>query len=86
MAKYRTSPVTVEAIEWDGTNVQEVLDFVATSMARVQITIDLSGRLLWDDGAHLFPLTVGDWLVRHDDGMVHLCSNRSFRRLYEPDN
>lgn len=83
--KYRKKPVVIEAVQWDGTNVKEMLDFG-----------DSGPQPLWGDdfkidkaGVHIRTLEgimradVDDWVIRGVKGEFYPCKPDIFAATYE---
>ena len=68
MAYYIRKPELVEAIQWTGSNIQEIKDFVGTE-AEVYQDPDFEGSTIlsvhrWRKG--ICTLLSGDYLIKHD--------------------
>lgn len=93
MATFRTKPVLVEALRWDGTleNAQEIQrafgsDRIAISNFCVVAPAVVSMRCRHIP-APVFssrPVYAGDWVVRDPAGVVSPCDPKEFVVAYEP--
>ena len=81
--QYRKKPVSVEAVQWTGDNVQEVLDFCtvdgeqkasATGITKIIIIKTLEGTM----EGH-----VGDYIIKGVKGEFYPCKPDIFRETYE---
>lgn len=81
--KYQKKPVTVEAVQWNGENREEVLDFcnhdgksraVATGITRIIVIKTLEGTM----EGH-----VGDYIIKGVKGEFYPCKPDIFRETYE---
>ena len=82
--KFRKKPVVVEAVQWTGANVDEVLGFIFTqgSAYRVAgsngIAIEtLEGTMRADPG---------DWIIKGVAGEFYPCKPDIFAATYEPED
>ncbi len=85
MAKYQRKPHFVDAVQWDGD-----LD---TANAFLGERYDIDWQYIPDTDAILFQTgvpklgmqraDVGDWLVKHGDGNVHMVRDEIFRQHYD---
>ena len=81
--KFRKKPVEIEAVQWTGNNVSEILDFVNHIDIRIQNH---------DDKADLYINTLegtmhaseGDWIIRGVHGEYYPCKPDIFEETYEP--
>lgn len=87
MSKYRKRPVVIDALRWDGTNWNEVCDFLGVPEnghgdqenlggGRMPVVIHtLEGDMRAE---------VGDWIVRGVKGEFYPCKPGIFDATYEP--
>lgn len=91
MAKYRKKPVVVEAVQWTGTNHDEIKSFCG-SAARIDICDTAwkvgkgipKSRLCIDtlEGIHI--ASVGDFIIKGVKGEFYPCKPDIFDKTYEP--
>lgn len=89
-SRYRKRPVEVEAVHYDGTNCEAVLDFMGgPRQARVEERkLPGPGRGM-HDGIVIHTLegdmlaSVGDWIIRGVEGEFYPCRDDIFRKTYE---
>lgn len=85
--KYRKKPVVVEAIQWNGKNFMEILDFVGS---RLEFTLyggtdrepnveDMS--ILTLEGR--MEVSVGDYIIKGVQGEFYPCKSYIFEQTYE---
>lgn len=88
--KYRKKPVVIEAIQWNGLNLEEIKDFVGK---------DLEYNILdtaWEVGKgvpHVImkihtlegdhECTVGDFIIKGVNGEFYPCKSDIFEKTYE---
>ena len=78
MARYRTKPCEIEAIQWTGENIIELLDWGR-------------GKILWDDADDLFIDTlegrmkadINDYIIKGLKGEFYPCKPDVFEKKYE---
>lgn len=84
--KYRKKPVVVDAIQWNGENIEEVKNFVGDALSfftwfnnrskkEIELTIStLEGKL---------EVTVGDYIIKGVEGEFYPCKPNIFEKTYE---
>lgn len=88
MGRFRKRPVVIEAVQWRGGNLDEVLALVAP----VLDPADLSQRVMMVDDHRLRIQTlegamhaeVGDWIIKGVKGELYPCKPGIFAATYEP--
>lgn len=78
MAKYKTKPCEIEAIQWTGKNIIELLDWG-------------QGKILWNDVDDLFIDTlegrmkanINDYIIKGLRGEFYPCKADVFEKKYE---
>lgn len=78
MARYKTKPCEIEAIQWTGKNIIELLDWG-------------KGKILWDDADDLFIDTlegrmkanINDYIIKGLRGEFYPCKPDVFKKKYE---
>jgi hypothetical protein len=78
MPKYRKKPVVIEAVQWDGTNYDEIGDWMG-----LNATCEINGAFVIPtlEGDHL--ARVGDWIIKGVAGEFYPCKPDIFERTYE---
>lgn len=90
MTKYRKIPVVIEAIQWTGDNLAEVIDLVGLHPSVHNMSWEDYESLVRDCGLKIFTLegtmmaSVGDYIIRGVDGEVYPCKPHIFERTYDP--
>jgi len=78
--KFRKRPVVIEAIQWTGANVDEVLGFIlAKGMARRSGQNSLIIETL--EGSML--ASRGDWIIKGVNGEFYPCKPDIFDKTYD---
>ena len=78
MARYKTKPCEIEAIQWTGKNIIELLDWG-------------QGKILWNDVDDLFIDTlegrmkanINDYIIKGLKGEYYPCKSDVFEKKYE---
>lgn len=71
--KYRHRPIEVDAIQFDGSNKEEVIAFTKGDV--------LSGSIL---GCAIgLIISKGDWIFKESNGKFYLCTPEMFEKIYE---
>ena len=93
--KYRKKPVVIEAIEWTGENLFEVITFTdgkpELNMMVAQDGWDRYKRLVDSEGLKIYTLegvmsaSVGDFIIRGVQGELYPCKPDVFEQTYEEE-
>lgn len=87
MAKYRTKPCEIEAIRWDGTNLDELKEFVGESL-------EYDDGWLMDEGRPIILIriktlegvmraSIDDYIIKGLRGEFYPCKPDVFEQKYE---
>jgi hypothetical protein len=83
--KFRKKPVEIEAVQWDGSNLQECISFLGKSYGGHVADRHPDGRseinVLTLEGCHI--ASRGDWLIRGVKGEHYPCKPDIFKLTYE---
>jgi hypothetical protein len=88
--KFRKKPVVIEAIEWKGNNLKEVIDFTGLHPSAMHFSWEEYCRLVDVDGLKIFTLegplhsTIGDWIIKGVKDEFYPIKNDIFLETYEP--
>jgi hypothetical protein len=83
MAKFRKKPVVIEAIQWTGANIDEVLGLIlATGSARRGLG-DGRNSLFIDTLEGTMCADPGDWIIKGVKGEFYPCKPDIFEATYE---
>lgn len=82
MKKYRKKPVVIEAVQWSGNNLNEILDFMKDKQPNYYeddekklLTIQtLEGNMI---------ASVGDYIIKGVQGEFYPCKPDIFKQTYE---
>ena len=94
MAKYRKKPVVIEAVQWTGANLRDVIAFTDSPPQ----TLTHHAGMMWEqyeglvhrDGLKIFTLEgkmnadVGDFIIKGIKGEFYPCKPDIFAATYEP--
>lgn len=86
MAKFRKKPVVIEAIQWSGKNITELLDFGAPVTVLPATNGDslIIGTL--EDGPNseaIHVASLNDWIIRGVAGEFYACKPNIFAATYD---
>jgi hypothetical protein len=87
--KYRKKPVVIEAIEWTGQNLREIIDFTGLHPSAKHWTWDEYESIVRVQGLKIFTLegehmaTVGDFIIKGVKGEFYPCKPDIFEQTYE---
>lgn len=85
MAKFKTRQVVIEAVQWKGSNMKEMEDFIADKRISNTFSHDLNGN----DEIYIFPragvarVDPGDWVIKSKNGDFSACKEDHFNIIYE---
>jgi hypothetical protein len=88
--KFRKKPVVIEAVQWTGKNLREVIDFTGLHPSATKWTWDEYEAVVRKDGLKIFTMegplmaTIGDWIIRGVKGEFYPCKPDIFAATYEP--
>lgn len=78
---YRKKPVVIQAVQWTGSNVEEIREFVGRD-ARFEFNEDITNLYIWTlEGVH--EATVGDYIIRGINGEFYPCKPDIFEKTYD---
>ena len=78
MAKFKKKPVVIEAVQWNGSNSQEIANFF--------------GEVMYGEWANTIPIvtlkgtmeaSLGDWIIKGVNGEFYPCKPEIFEKTYE---
>ena len=86
--KYRKKPVVIEALQWNGSNLREIINFTGLHPSMKLSWKDYE-ELVASEGLKIFTLegshmaTVGDYIIRDVKGEYYPCKPDIFKETYE---
>lgn len=88
--KYRKKPVVVEAIQWNGSNLSEVMEFIGsefkyesnTSYATSKFSY-MNGNLTINTLHGVMEVSNGDYIIKGIKGEFYPCKSDIFQATYE---
>lgn len=80
--KYRKKPIEIEAIQWDGTNTQTIMEWAGGSVVTVRADTPNNLTIETLEGDHR--ASVGDWIICGIKGEHYPCKPDIFAATYEP--
>jgi hypothetical protein len=89
MPKFRKKPVVIDAIQWTGDNLKEVIGFTGRHHSSAEWTWERFEKVVRTDGLKIFTLegplkaAVGDWIIRGVHGEFYPCKPDIFAATYE---
>ena len=87
--KFRKKPVVIEAVEWCGDNLREVIDFTGLHQSAEHWTWAQYEEIVRTKGLKIFTLenplhaSVGDWIIKGVKGEFYPCKPDIFAATYE---
>lgn len=89
MAQFRKKPVVIDAVQWTGDNLREVIDFAGLHPSAEKWTWAEYEAVVARDGLKIFTLegpmmaTPGDWIIKGVKGEFYPCKPDIFAATYE---
>ena len=82
--KYRNKPAIVEAIQWTGKNVGEILTFAGTAVRDIYQVPGGTYSMMINTPAGKTHISIGDYIIKcAEDGRVYPCNPDVFEKNYE---
>lgn len=81
--KFKKKPVVIEAVQWDGANVDEVLDFILCGGSARRGLGDERNTLYIDTLEGTMAASKGDWVIKGVNGEFYPCKPDIFEKTYE---
>lgn len=78
--KYTKKPITIEAVQWTGNNLEEICDFIADGSMEYNPIDGLFIKTL--EGVH--HASVGDYIIKGVHGEFYPCKPDIFEETYSP--
>jgi len=85
--KYKKKPVIIDAIQWDGSNVNEILGFVDhldIRMSNHTVGDVVKTELYINTLEGTMHASEGDWIIKGVHGEFYPCKPDIFEETYEP--
>ena len=91
MPKYRKKPVVVEAIQWTGSNLEEIRNFVGSDLIEdCEELFDIKRELqktlasiAIDTLEEIMTVNYGDYIIKNEHGDFYPCRLDVFKQTYE---
>jgi len=89
MTQFRKKPIIIEAIQWNGKNLREVISFTGLHPSVKKWTWEEYENVVKADGLKIFTLEgtmqadVGDWIIKGVKGEFYPVRNDIFLETYE---
>lgn len=88
--KYRKKPVVIDAIQWTGNNLREIIDFSGLHESATKWTWKQYEHIVKKEGLKIFTMegplmaSAGDWIIKGIKGEFYPCKPDIFASTYEP--
>lgn len=79
--KFRKKPVVVDAVQWTGNNLTEIIKFIGASQVSSSF---LEGDLTIPTLEGEMRASVCDWIIKGVNGEYYPCKPDIFEKTYEP--
>lgn len=90
MPFFQKKPVVIEAVQWKGDNLREVIDFTSLHESARKWTWEEYEKVVAEEGLKIFTLegplnaSIGDWVIRGVRGEFYPCKPDIFKETYDP--
>ena len=84
--KFKKKPVIIEAVQWNGDNVSEILDFVGHLDIRLinqEVDETIRTELYINTLEGTMRASEGDWIIKGVQGEFYSCKPDIFEETYE---
>jgi len=87
--KYRKKPIVIDAIQWDGNNLKEVIDLIGLHESAKKWTWKEYEKKVAEQGLKIFTLegtmmaSIGDYIIKGINGEFYPCKPDIFEASYE---
>ena len=87
--KFRKKPVVIEAIQWNGSNLREVIDFTGLHHSAEKWSWEEYEQVVKTDGLKIFTLEgkmnadINDFIIKGVKGEFYPCKPEIFEATYE---
>lgn len=87
--KFRKKPVVIEAIQWAGDNLREVIEFTGRHESAKEWSWAHFEEVVANNGLKIFTLegslkaSVGDWIIKGIQGEIYPCKSEIFEATYD---
>ena len=87
---FRKKPVVINAVQWTGANLLEVIRHTGQNASASNLKWEEYQDLVQREGLKIFTLEgvmkadIGDWIIRGVDGECYPCKPSVFTATYEP--
>lgn len=88
--KYRKKPVVIEAVQWTGENLREIIDFTGLHHSAEKWSWEQYEMIVKEEGLKIFTLegammaSIGDYIINGVKGEFYPCKTDIFEMTYEP--
>ena len=83
--KYRKKPVVIEAMQWTGDNIQDIMDFMRPEKPRYMAEFSNADEILGIQTLEGEVVAqIGDWVIRGVQGEYYPCKPDIFEATYDP--
>jgi len=87
--KFRKKPVVIEAVQWTGDNLSEIIEFSGLHPSAANLTWEQYESLVAREGLKIFTLegphlaSIGDWIIKGVNGEFYPCKPDIFEKTYD---
>jgi preprotein translocase subunit Sss1 len=87
--KYRKLPVVIEAVQWTGENLREIIDFIGLHPSAKKWSWKEYVQVVRIEGLKIFThegsliVTIGDFIIKGIHGELYPCKPDIFAKTYE---
>lgn len=87
--KYKKKPVIIEALEWTGDNLKDIIEFTGLHESALKWVWEEYEKVVFEEGLKIFTLegtmmaNIGDYIIKGVNGEFYPCKPDIFHKTYE---
>ena len=87
--KFRKKPVVIDAVQWTGGNLKEIIDFTGLDKSAEKWSWSEFEKVVSTEGLKIFTLegplnaSIGDWIIRGISGEYYPCKPDIVESTYD---
>ena len=90
--KYRKKPIIIEAIQWNGKNIKEIMKFLESEFKYQKGTMYITAKFTYEPNTNLLKImtlegemkaNINDFIIKGVNGEYYPCKPDIFLKTYE---
>jgi hypothetical protein len=83
MTKFRKRPIEVDAVQYLGDNLGELMRLLVPHAKPNPFMLDRGGLLTVNSKGHYIPVYKTDWVIKDIEGDLYPCTDNVFKKTYD---